>query len=823
MLLALFLVRPGANRLRARIVNSISLALGRQVDVAAVNLRLLPRPGFELENFVIHDDPAFSAEPMLRAQEVTASLRIISLLRGRLEISRLNLTEPSLNLVRNNEGHWNLENLIERTAKIVVAPTSKAKTERRPGFPYIEADRGRINFKFGAEKKPYALTEADFALWQDSENAWGMRLKAQPVRTDFNLSDTGTVSVSGSWQRAASLRDTPLQFSLHWDRAQLGQVTKLTYGNDKGWRGGLEVSATLTGTPANLAILTAASVEDFRRYDIFGGGDLRLAIQCAGHYSTVDRALSDVGCNAPVGDGAVALTGRVDHPFSSRTYDLALTAQDLPIQSLIAVARHAKQGVPDDLIAAGRLNGNVKLRHGADSHVSEVAWEGRGETAGFELRSKVTKTELVLGKVPLSVSPAVDSRLASQIVASPLETCLVVGPFNLALGRPAPAVVRGWASRSGYSFTVRGDAQLQRVLQVARTVGIPAPQTAAEGLAKIDLQIAGGWSGFAAPRATGKAQLRSIRADVRELNAPLEIVSANLTLAPDEISVQNLAAAIAGTSWQGSLSLPRPCAAPEPCSVHFDLHADEIATDRLNQLINPHVRKQPWYGFLSSSAAGVPYLLAVHAVGKLTADHVVVRKLIGNRVSANVELNRGKLRVSDLRGDVLGGKHVGEWEADFTTKPPEYSGSGTLERVSLDQLSASMNDDWITGSATASYRVKTSGLDATELFASAVSTLKLEAGDGLLSHIALTEGTGPLQMQRLAALLSLRDGKFEIQEGKLETSAGIFQVSGTASLTRVLNLKLTREGAPGFNVTGTLTEPHVSPIVSAETQAALKP
>ena len=212
-----------------------------------------------------------------------------------------------------------------------------------------------------------------------------------------------------------------------------------------------------------------------------------------------------------------------------------------------------------------------------------------------------------------------------------------------------------------------------------------------------------------------------------------------------------------------------------------------------------------------------------HAVGKLTADHVVVRKLIGNRVSANIELNKGKLRVSDLRGDVLGGKHVGEWEADFTTKHPEYSGSGTLERVSLDQLSASMNDDWITGSAAATYRVKTSGLDATELFASAVSTLKLDVRDGLLSHIALTEGTGPLQMQRLTTLLSLRDGKFEIQEGKLETSAGIFQVSGTASLTRVLNLKLTREGAPGLNVTGTLTEPHVSQIQSPETQAALKP
>jgi nodulation protein E len=158
---------------------------------------------------------------MLRAQEVTASLRVTSLLRGRLEIARLNLTEPSLNLVRNAEGRWNLENLVERAAQIAVAPTSKTKTERRPGFPYIEGDRGRINFKFGAEKKPYALTEADFALWQDTENAWGMRLEAKPVRTDFNLSDTGTLNVTGSWQRAASLRETPLQFTLQWDRKGL--------------------------------------------------------------------------------------------------------------------------------------------------------------------------------------------------------------------------------------------------------------------------------------------------------------------------------------------------------------------------------------------------------------------------------------------------------------------------------------------------------------------------------------------------------------------------------------------------------------------------
>ena len=165
---------------------------------------------------------------------------------------------------------------------------------------------------------------------------------------------------------------------MQWDRAQLGQATKLAYGNDKGWRGGLKVSTTITGTPANLVIATSASVQDFRRYDIFGGGDLRLASECSGHYSSVDHTLSEVACSAPVGDGTISVTGSINGPFSSRDYDLTLTARDLPMQSLIALSRHAKQGVPDDLIAAGRLNGNVKLQRDGRSRASCVAWKGSG-------------------------------------------------------------------------------------------------------------------------------------------------------------------------------------------------------------------------------------------------------------------------------------------------------------------------------------------------------------------------------------------------------------------------------------------------------------
>jgi len=221
VVLILFVLRPGASRLRLRISSSLASALGRPVEIGSVHLRLLPRPGFDLENLVVYDAPAFGSEPLLRAPEVTAVLRLTSLARGRIEIARLDLTEPSLNLVRSDGGRWNLEVLLERTAHSPLAPTAKAKSEPRPAFPYIQVSSGRINFKYGQEKKPYGLTSADFSLWQDSENSWGVRLRAQPFRSDLNLSDTGLLRVNGTWQRAQSLRDTPLQFSLEWDRPQL--------------------------------------------------------------------------------------------------------------------------------------------------------------------------------------------------------------------------------------------------------------------------------------------------------------------------------------------------------------------------------------------------------------------------------------------------------------------------------------------------------------------------------------------------------------------------------------------------------------------------
>lgn len=569
-----------------------------------------------------------------------------------------------------------------------------------------------------------------------------------------------------------------------------------------------------------------------------GGGDLALAAQCRAQYSSVNHTFANLDCQAPLGDGSISLDGTLVSPFGARAFDLVLSAQQVPAQSLVMFARHAKKDIPDDLLANGSVDAKLQLRSEVKTKLkgnTAALWQGIGEANGLHLASRFTNTDLTVERIPITLSAdstessarlrsGLSTRLKVKAAVPAHEPHLGIGPFSVALGKAAPALMYGWISRSGYGFAIQGEAQLQRLLQAARTVGLAAPQPVADGVAKLDLQIAGAWAGFTAPRALGTAQLHSVRAQVRGWNVPLEIASANLLLSQEQVQVRNLAASVAGSEWRGSLVLPRPCLAPALCAVHFDLHADEIAADRLNLALNPGVRKQPWYHFLSSSAAsGTPYLLAVRAAGKINADRVLIRKLTATHVSADARLEDGLLQLSNLRGDVLGGKHVGEWKADFTRKPPQYSGSGTLDRVALGQLSQVMNDGWITGTATGGYRVTTSGLSMAELLSSAAGSLQVEAHDGLLPHIALADGSGPLQMNRLALHLALAHGKFSIEEGNLETPAGAYQVNGSASLDRSLNVKLAREGSQGFDITGTLSKPLVSPGTNAETQASLKP
>ena len=163
-LLALLIVPPmvSISRYKNRITELISASLGRPVRLSAVELRLLPRPGFVITDLTVAEDPAYGTEPVLHANTVTASIRLLSLWRGKLQLDRISADEASLNLVRTPGGRWNLDSLFRTAA----AKSKLAGGDKRPPLPFLEATDSRINFKSGAEKLPFSLLSTDVTLWQ---------------------------------------------------------------------------------------------------------------------------------------------------------------------------------------------------------------------------------------------------------------------------------------------------------------------------------------------------------------------------------------------------------------------------------------------------------------------------------------------------------------------------------------------------------------------------------------------------------------------------------------------------------------------------------
>lgn len=833
IVLVLFVLHPGASRLKSRIIASISAGVGRPVDLGSVHVRLLPRPGFELENLVVYDDQAFGPEPMLRASEVTADLRLTSLLRGRIEIARLNLTEPSLNLVHEPGGRWNLEALLERTAHTPLAPTGNTKSAPRPRFPYIEGSSGRINFKSGPEKKPYAFINADFSLWQESENSWGVRLKAQPLRTDLNLNDVGQLRVDGTWQRAESFQETPLKFNVEWSRAQLGQVTKFLSGNDKGWRGEIEFVAALSGSPAQLKFASTAAIDDFRRYDLTSGKALRLAAHCDGEYSTEDHEFHQVLCGAPVGNGLITLEGDIGLPGSGH-YAVTVKAENIPASAAVALAERAKKNLPDDVTAEGTLGGELNLQQDAGSGFPP-RFDGQGEITNFHLSSATTKGEIGPTSVPFVMSAEAGRRGIGagnkSGFAAPTGDHIEIGPVALSPARGG-ASARAWISRSGYDITIAGESEISRMLRLGRMLGIPAAASSAEGSAELNLQIAGMWSGtqtaagmgFTGPQVKGTAKLRNVHVTPAGFSDALQISSAEMQLRADAVHVTKLSAKAAGTTWSGSLELPRGCGNLGACAVKFMLNADEIAVGRMNEWVTGAGKKRPWYDVLQASGkTGTSLLGRLKASGHITASRFLVHGVAATAVSADVTVDAGKLQIKSMGGEIFAGKHQGKWLADFSVSPSVCKGSGALTGVSLAKVAKQMGDDWIAGTARGSYEV--TGPCTGEFWQSAVGTLQVDVRDGALPHVPLGTDTG-VTITRLDGEARLREGKIEIGSAKLDSPSGTYEIRGTASLKRELDLRLTRapaEGAKsGYEISGTLAAPRVSSLSNAE-QARLKP
>ena len=521
ILLLLIFVPPyiTLNRFQRRIAANIGASLGRPVHFDSASLNLLPLPGFTLERFVVDEDPAFGFEPILRADQVRANLRLRSLWNHRIELSRISLTEPSVNLVRTANGKWNLQSILLHTSSIQAAPTGQRYAGPAPRFPYIEATGARINLKLDQEKTPFSLNDADFALSLPEPRQWRFRLEAHPARSDTAPADAGTLSLEGTLGSATtaadapakSIADIPISIQGNWQDAQLGGLSRLLLGRDAGLRGELALTLNIAGTISRSLIATGIKIARGRRDDFVPPRLLSLEAACQAIAGDTFHTFSAIECHWPPAESSdpsililAAAVPDLRHPTLSSA-DLTLPA--LPSATLLDRLRIATPHPPTGLLGAGTLAGTLAWRPtpslGSPLPRTVISTEAPERAAGeskaaqrrnpqlrqpeptlygeLELSGEsiqlpsadasATPSPIPLGDVllrstpPLTTSPGHASP-ATQPAASSFDLL----PIVLDLGGRQPATLDGHFDAYGYTLHLTGTAIPARLLHLGDAI-----------------------------------------------------------------------------------------------------------------------------------------------------------------------------------------------------------------------------------------------------------------------------------------------------------------------------------------------------------------
>jgi hypothetical protein len=358
------------------------------------------------------------------------------------------------------------------------------------------------------------------------------------------------------------------------------------------------------------------------------------------------------------------------------------------------------------------------------------------------------------------------------------------------------------------------------MMSIAKAMGMPAPSVGLAGPAQLDFSIAGAWTGFAPPQPSGKIQIHDATAELQGILQPLLIDSATVTLAAQTASVNSFLAGFKdGPSLTGSATFPLHCANADICVLHFDLHSQALSLSDLNQLTNPLLQNRPWYHLLEVGQRDDSALMKVRAQGRVSLARMSIGNMAATNVSANLELKSGALSVRELKADLLGGHHEGNWDADFTSSPPKFYGSGSVSKLAMAQVSTLMHDPWATGNLSGQYTIGLAGLDRTQLRDSATGSANFDWSGGSFRHVAIEGKPAPYSFSEFHGEVALRSGGLICQGCNLISKTGDYEVVGHATLGRDLDVRLERSGAPAYAISGPLNSPTVTSLSDSQMEA----
>ncbi|MBT9332122.1 AsmA family protein [Paracidobacterium acidisoli] len=823
------------NRYQRSIAGVISRSLGRPVHMSGVGLRLLPTPGIVISDFEVEEEPAFGAEPVLRASSVVASLRLSSLWRGRLEVSRISLDEASLNLVRNAKGLWNIGSVLDQASHLSNAPTMQRRAGSSPRFPYIEASNARINFREGLEKKPFSLMNAEFSMWLDTPDQWRLRLTAQPVRTDLDLhlSDTGELQIDGSLQRAADINAMPLHLDAEWSGAQLGQASRLLMARDTGWRGDLDLSATLTGDVNDLHVNSRVRIGNVHRQEFQPGSTVDVDARCTGDYQRTAHALHGLTCFWPVGNGHLLLTGDM-HGEENPDSSLRLEIDHLPASFAVDMIGLMRQRA-GNAVTTGTVSGDFEYSGG-----DEESLTGQAVVNGASLRYAGLSEPMQLPAMHFIATPSgqqspagqqsharAGSRRRLQRTALKFEPAILLQSFSVAMGGQAPLNVSGRFTCTQFALQLSGQASLNRLLPLSSNFGLMQSSLAsisdqerggaAAGIAGLSLSVEAPWvvpvsdqdHPELAITTTGSVELKNIRIRTSFLPDPLQIPSATLTLEPGAVVWNNASAVFHGIPVHGSVSFQTSCAAAGtgPCPIGFSLETNTLDAAALQSaLLGAGAHGELLDAILAH--VGSQHHMWPVLNGSVRVAALEIGDMALHNVAASVSIADTNVHIASLDAEAFGGTMHAVGSLNAGTPRPVWKLDVQLTGVHGAEASSLFHERWGAGTLNADVQFTALGFTEDNLTSSATGDFHFDWRNGTLP----TAGTTALPLPHFDHWTgegTIGNSRLTLTRSQLSHGSRSATILGTVTFARQVDLNAVAPSGT-FRLTGSMAHPAVN-------------
>lgn len=795
-------------RMRAYLIARLESSFGRPVQVGHFSMQILPIPELDAEGVTIGEDPAFGPEYFLRAERMTARFRWWGLFNGRFEFGTMSLAGPTLILVRTPEGRWNLERWLP-PAKVSGADARAAgaqpPAESTHHLQTIEFDDGRIDFKQGDEKKPFAFTNVSGKVEQVSPGRWELRLEAQPWRSGALLQSTGTLYVRGD-VAGTSARLQPAEIQLHWEKVSLADLFRLVTGNDPGVRGTFALDGKASVGKTNAGAESGASRWRFElqaragqvhRWDLTERADNpRFNVNLKGFW---DLGAAEVHAEQLMVEGPRSNIRGTGVWKTQASAEWSVTLDSVAVQGMDVIAwyRAFQPGVAEETTVDGSVTGNANLR----------GWPLRlGECA---LRSEGAAVRLPVVNVAGRIEPFHGFMRGGKFVLENARLHLETPGAGRATGEKA---VRAAGKPRPFSDSddiieadltedsSLGEGQLRLNLRLADVAPVFKLTSSFGRSVNRGWEYAGSASGAVTwtwnrltreMHRSGSIDLTRGQLQVAGLNQPLKLIEVRLNWTDGRRSATIADVEAFETVWTGTAEEIPLDAADGESRWEFQLHADHVDATELDRWLGPRGRPNwvqrllaSFLGGANAEARASELMRHVAAEGELAADTMTIEKVNLSKAHAKLLLHDLNLRIEDLEGEWAGGNVSGEIQA-LLLPTPKYEATAEFERVNLARLPwlGKGADRW-NGVVSGKMKLTTGGVGREELLRQLTGQgeVRLKTVEFLGWDVEASQDTGAIHNGTSRWMSG--EGKFSMKDRTLKFDG--LELDGAHSRTQLL-------------------------------------